>query len=76
MVVDRSDHRIEFVPMTDVAGVGKGAAALCFDFSSRFFALLELAADDGDIGTVVRECQRHLAPEAAAAASDQGDLAA
>ena len=68
---------LDLAPVADVAGHREGAAAgRLADLLGGRLAGGELAAGDDHVGARLREGQDHGAPEAAAAAGDQRDLAA
>ena len=62
--------------MPDVAGVGQGADAERVRLFGHGIAVFRLAAGDHDVGAGLGEGEHHGASQAAAAASDQRDLAA
>ena len=58
-----------------MVGDGERLATTLAYFVGDDLAVLQFAAGDDDVGAVVGKRQCHLAPEAAAAAGDEGNLA-
>ena len=74
--VDRVDEPVAVVPSTDMRRHRQGTpTGLALDRASQLRARVELAARDHDVRAAPRQCQHHLATEAAAAAGDQRHLA-
>ena len=72
---DRVDQPIAVVPATDVRGDRERLTAGRLDLAGERVAGVLLAAADDDGRAALGEREAHLAPEAAAAAGDDGDLA-